>query len=61
LEGFKIDFEKDFPEGFIKINASEMSADWLEKIHQPSKNILNIQSTSGNPVEEWRNIFMNLD
>lgn len=53
----KIDFEKRLPVGFVKINASEISVSWLKKIHQPGKFILIVESTSKNPVEEWRKVF----
>jgi len=57
LEGYKSDFEKHLQEGFVKINASEISVNWLKSMHQPVKFILIIESTSTNPVEEWRKVF----
>ena len=61
LEGSKIDFEKHLTEGFVKIDASEISVDWLKKIHQPGKFLLIAESTSKNPVEEWRKFFRLLE
>jgi (E)-4-hydroxy-3-methylbut-2-enyl-diphosphate synthase len=57
LESSKLIFEKPLSEGFIKINASEISAGWLKNLHQSEKFILIVESTSKNPVEEWRKVF----
>jgi (E)-4-hydroxy-3-methylbut-2-enyl-diphosphate synthase len=57
FEGTKLYFEKQLPEGFVKINASEISVDWLKNLHQTAKLILIVDSTSKNPVGEWRKVF----
>jgi (E)-4-hydroxy-3-methylbut-2-enyl-diphosphate synthase len=57
FEGSRIGFENQPTEGFIKINASEISADWLKNLHQPGKLILIVESTTKNPVEGWRKVF----
>ena len=57
FEGSRIGFENQPTEGFIKINAAEISVDWLKSLHQPSKFILIVDSTTKNPVEEWRKVF----
>jgi (E)-4-hydroxy-3-methylbut-2-enyl-diphosphate synthase len=57
LEGAKSGFEKHLPEGFVKINASVISVDWLKSLYQPANFILIVESTTKNPVEEWRKVF----
>jgi len=57
FEGARLNFEKQLPEGFVKINASEISVDWLKNLYQPAKFVLIVESTSKNPVEEWRKVF----